>query len=105
MNVAESDSENVLPEVYTCTCAVHWVISFITSRPVCVYSSSQLRELWFYDLFMYMYINTCTLIHALCMYYVMLMMTKKPETAVQGCTFSFWHHIISVHGNSQHSIN
>ena len=32
---------------------VHWVTSFITSRPVCVYSCSQLRELWFYDLFMY----------------------------------------------------
>ena len=29
--------------------------SFITSRPVCVYSCSQLRELWFNDLFMYMY--------------------------------------------------
>ena len=32
----------------------HWVTSFITSRPVCVYSCSQLRELWFNDLFMYM---------------------------------------------------
>ena len=31
----------------------HWVTSFITSRPVCVYSCSQLRELWFNDLFMY----------------------------------------------------
>ena len=28
-------------------------MSFITSRPVCVYSCSQLRELWFNDLFMY----------------------------------------------------
>ena len=45
--------------------AVHWVTSFITSRPVCVYSCSQLRELRFYDLFMYMYINTCT-VHVLC---------------------------------------
>ena len=34
----------------------HWVTSFITSRPVCVYSCSQLRELWFNDLFMHMYI-------------------------------------------------
>ena len=33
--------------------AAHWVTSFITSRPVCVYSCSQLRELWFNDLFMY----------------------------------------------------
>ena len=32
------------------------VTSFITSRPVCVYSCSQLRELWFNDLFMYMYV-------------------------------------------------
>ena len=32
----------------------HWVTSFITSRPVCVYSCSQLRELWFNDLFMYL---------------------------------------------------
>ena len=31
---------------------VHWVTSFITSRPVCVYSCSQLRELWFNDFFM-----------------------------------------------------
>ena len=31
---------------------VHWVTSFITSRSVCVYSCSQLRELWFNDLFM-----------------------------------------------------
>ena len=30
---------------------VHWVTSFITSRPVCVYSCSQLRELWFNDFF------------------------------------------------------
>ena len=29
------------------------VTSFITSRPVCVYSCSQLRELWFNALFMY----------------------------------------------------
>ena len=42
--------------VYTCalveTGPAHWVTSFITSRPVCVYSCSQLRELWFNDLFM-----------------------------------------------------
>ena len=38
---------------------MHWVTAFITSRPVCVYSCSQLRELWFNDLFMhtvYLYI-------------------------------------------------
>ena len=36
----------------------HWLTSFITSRPVCVYSCSQLRELWFNDLFMHiMYIE------------------------------------------------
>ena len=28
----------------------HWVTSFITSRPVCVYSCSQLRKLWFNSL-------------------------------------------------------
>ena len=38
-----------------CTCTAHWVTSFITSRPVCVYSCSQLRELWFNDLFMYLF--------------------------------------------------
>ena len=33
------------------TSPAYWVIS---SRPVCVYSCLQLKELWFNDLFMYM---------------------------------------------------
>ena len=41
--------------IYTRTCT--WVTSFITSRPVCVYSCSQLRELWFNDLFMYIHVH------------------------------------------------
>ena len=41
----------------------HWVTSFITSRPVCVYSCSQLRELWFNDLFMYMYMYIYTYVY------------------------------------------
>ena len=29
------------------TSPAHWVTSFMTSMPVCVYSCSQLKELWF----------------------------------------------------------
>ena len=44
--------------------AAHWVTSFITSRPVCVYSCSQLRELWFNDLLMYNnYTCICMIVH------------------------------------------
>ena len=35
----------------------HWATSFITYRPVCVYSCPQLRELWFNDL---LTLCTCT---------------------------------------------
>ena len=56
----------------------HWATSFITSRPVCVYSCSQLRELWFNDI-MHMYIihvhnivGKMTMCNSKCIYTIQL---------------------------------
>ena len=64
---------------------MYLMTSFITSRPVCVYSCSQLRELWFNDLFMYlyMYVYTYIYVHIHNILYKCVIMTVRVH--VYGC--------------------